>query len=72
MKCFADITEPEDVNNSIFSNDHEDEEEFQANGYFHCDAAQYEELPFPRSNALYVLMDGVCICVCLYVSMKVG
>ena len=40
MSCFCDITETED--NSIFSSDLEDREEFQANGYFHCDAAQYE------------------------------
>lgn len=40
MSCFADITETED--NSLFSSDLDDQEEFHANGYFHCDAAQYE------------------------------
>ena len=40
MKCFADITDTEE--NSLFCNDFEDQEEYEANGYSHCDAAQYE------------------------------
>ena len=43
LRCFADITESdEEQNNSLFSTDIHEQEELETNGYFHCDAAQYE------------------------------
>jgi len=38
MKCFSDITD----DNSLFTNESEEEEECTENSYYHCDASQYE------------------------------